>query len=140
MLESAGQASGKLGRNVASKELNSISRSRVQINSNPKLPYIAVLLDLGSNESQVSATYPTRKPSGDATCLRIHARGLSRKTYGFLPISIVQVMNKLALRDIVFPHTLPIVEDLKVLLRTAVRTMKEPACSCPVDGVLLGRN
>ena len=50
-------------------------------------PYIAILADLGLNDSGFSVTFPTRYSSrskGDAKCLRIHARGFSPETYPFL--------------------------------------------------------
>ncbi|EMD31957.1 hypothetical protein CERSUDRAFT_127113 [Gelatoporia subvermispora B] len=109
-------ASDKLGTNVSTTDLNVISRSRSGINSNPDLPYMVVLIDLGNKEDGVTASYPTREGnSTDTRCLRLRAKGIKPTTYGFLAdhVGLAQAMHELTLRGRAHPHKLPKSEDLQ---------------------------
>lgn len=64
-----------------SRDLYSIARSHASINCPSKLPYIAILVDLGLEKSQLEVTFPEKGSSQD---LRIYAAAVDATTFPFL--------------------------------------------------------
>ncbi|KAH7919076.1 hypothetical protein BV22DRAFT_1134113 [Leucogyrophana mollusca] len=76
--------SDKAGKKASKAALNVIQRSHSSIECVTKLPYIAVLVDLGVEKPDFSVTFPEKPSQGSDPCLRIYATRGSMVSAPFL--------------------------------------------------------